>query len=88
MFNRLLPFLDDSLHNIYIQGGGVGEVPEPGLVGHHVIVVTILLPVGWFTQVDLFKLQQVTWLKKSNDTDRNLTHVNCDVKLFQSSTTD
>lgn len=63
VFHRLFPFLDDSLDNVYIQRGRVRQVPEPRLVGHHVVVVAVLLPVGWLTQIDLFKLQQVAWLK-------------------------
>lgn len=63
MFNRLLPVLDDSLDNVYIQWGGIGQVPQPGFVGHHVVVVAVLFPVGGFAQVDLLKLQQVTRLE-------------------------
>lgn len=69
-FNRLLSLPDDCLYNINIERGGVGKVAESSFVGHHAVVVSIFLPVGWLTQINLLKLKQVAWLNNKKVSKR------------------
>ena len=57
--NGILAIFGDCLLDVHVQGGGVGEVPQPGLVGHHGGGGAVLLPVSWLGEVNLLKLEEV-----------------------------
>ena len=57
--DRILAVLGDCFLDVHIQGSGVGEVPQPGLVRHHRGGGAVLLPMGWLGEVNLFELEEV-----------------------------
>ena len=59
---------------VFVHLISLREVPDPGLVGHKGHGSSILLPVGWLGQVDLFKLERVLRLQIQENKELFLEH--------------